>query len=73
MAGQNQRTDADKHDDSREDDAAAVALQTAAACGVLIDQSLGDKDGIVIALTEDEGSQDDVDDVELDAQQLHKS
>jgi hypothetical protein len=29
------------------------------------------EDGIVVALTEDEGAQDDVDDIELNAQQRH--
>ena len=39
--------------------------------GVLILAALGDEDGVVVALSEDEGGEDDVDDVELDAQQRH--
>ena len=38
---------------------------------ILIDRTLCHKDGIVVTLTKDEGAQDDVDDIELNAQQRH--
>ena len=38
---------------------------------VFVKRALCHEDGIVVALTEDEGAQDDVDDIELDAQQRH--
>ena len=36
-------------------------------------QTLRDEDGIVIALPEDEGGEDDIDDVETHVQQAHQA
>ena len=66
MLGKDQGTDADKHEDAAEDDTVAVVFQHPLAVGVFMQQSFGDIDGVVVALTEDECRQDDVDDVELD-------
>ena len=39
---------------------------------VFVHQPLGDEDGIVVSLTEDEGREDDIDNVELQAEQAHR-
>ena len=72
MLGKNKCAYADEHQDCRQYDASPIAGQSAAASGIFVDQALGDEDGIVVALTKDKSSQDDVDNVELHAQQLHQ-
>ena len=71
MLGKDQGTDADKHKDTAEDDTVAVVFQHPLAVGIFVEQPFCDINGVVIALAEDECRQDDVDDVELDAAQMH--
>ena len=71
MFGEDERADADEHEDAREDDAVAVVLQHPLAIGVFVEQPFRDEDGIVVALAEDEGGQDDVDNIKFDAAQVH--
>ena len=71
MLGHNQRTHADKHDQGRDDDAVLIRRKQFLAVGKLVDQSVGDKDGIVVALTEDECRQNHIDDVELHVAERH--
>ena len=73
MLGQYECADADEHQRGRKHHTTAIAAQPTAACGIFIDQSFGYKDGVVVTLSEDKGGQDDIDDIELDAQQLHQS
>ena len=40
---------------------------------MLIEQAFDDEDGIVISLAEDKGSEDDIDDIKLDAEKVHDS
>ena len=72
MPADNQRAYADEHDNGGQDHAAPAGLQAAPARSVLGHQALGDENGIVISLAEDESGQNDIDDVELEAQQLHE-
>ena len=72
MLGYDQGAHADKHDQGRDDDAVLIGRQQFLAVGIFINQAIGDEDGIVVALTKDKSSQDDVDNVELHAQQLHQ-
>ena len=71
MTGYDEGTDTNEHDERREDDRTTIGGEHGTMVLVLIDRALGHEDGIVVTLTEDEGAQDDVDDVELDAQQGH--
>ena len=71
MLGDNQRAHADKHDEGGDDDAVLKRGQQLLLIGKLVDQAVGDKDRVVVALSEDEGGQDDVDDIELHAQHAH--
>ena len=73
MARKDQGADADKHDESRDDDALLVGREHAAAVGIFILAAFGDEDGVVVALTEDEGGQDDVDHIELYVQKRHEA
>ena len=67
MFGENQGANANKHQYTAEDDAVAIVFQHSLAVGVFVEQALRDENRVVVALTEDEGGQDDVHDVELDA------
>ena len=71
MLGEDQRADADKHQYTTENDTVAVVFQHPLAVGVFVEQALCDENRVVIALTENEGGQNDVHDVELDASQMH--
>ena len=71
MLGEDECADADEHYQGREDDAPFVGSKDGAFVNIFRDAALRHEDGVVVALTEDEGGEDDVDDVELDAQQRH--
>ena len=71
MPGKDQRSDADEHDQGREGNGTLVGGQHLTAMPALVEAALGHEDGVVVALTKDEGGQDDVDQIELDAQQGH--
>ena len=71
MLGNNQRTDADKHNQCRDDDAVLERWQQLLLIGIFVDETVGDEDGVVVALSEDKGGQNDVDDVELHVEQTH--
>ena len=71
MFGKDECADADEHYQSREDDAAFVGSKNRFLVNIFRDASLGYEDGVVVALTKDEGRQDDIDDVELDAEKRH--
>ena len=71
MTGYDQRTNTNEHDTGRQEDGPAIGGQHGSMVLVLIKSALGHKDGIVVALAKDEGAQDDIDDIKLDAQQGH--
>ena len=71
MTGNDEGTDANEHDECREHDRPAIGGKHGTMVLVLIDRTLCHEDGIVVALTKDEGAQDNVDDIELNAQQRH--
>ena len=71
MTGNDEGADANEHDERREHDRPAIGGKHRTMVLVLIDRTFCHKDGIVVALTKDEGAQDDVDDIELNAQQRH--
>ena len=69
--GEDEDADADEHEGGGDDDAAAVTAEALLAVGVFVHETLGDEDGVVVALAEDEGGEDDVDNVEFDSGELH--
>ena len=71
MTGNDEGADANEHDERREEDRPAIGGEHGTMVLVLIDRTLRHEDGIVVTLTKDEGAQDDVDDIELNAQQRH--
>ena len=71
MTGYDQRTNTNEHDTGRQEDGPAIGGQHGSMVLVLIKSALGHEDGIVVALAEDKGAQDDIDDIKLDAQQRH--
>ena len=62
-----------EHDECRQDDRPSVGGQHGPTMGVLIDGALSHEDRIVVTLTKDERAQNDINDIELDAQQRHDS
>ena len=71
MTGYDEGANTNEHDKRREDDGPAIGGQHGTMVLVLIKGTFGHEDGIVVALAEDEGAQDDIDDIKLDAQQGH--
>ena len=71
MTGYDEGANTNEHDKRREDDGPAIGGQHGTMVLVLIKGTFGHEDGIVVALAEDEGAQDDIDDIKLDAQQCH--
>ena len=73
MLGQHQGSYADEHYHGRMEHAVLVGGKTFLPVGIFIHKTFGDEDRVVVALAEDEGGEDDVDDVEADVQQAHQS
>ena len=71
VLGKDECTDADEHDDSRDDDAVLIGSEHLAPVSIFILASLCHKDGVVVALSEDEGGENDVHHIELNIQQCH--
>ena len=71
VTGNDEGTDANEHDERREEDRPSIGGEHGTMVLVLIDRALSHEDGVVVALTKDERAQDDVDDIELNAQQRH--
>ena len=71
MTGNDEGADANEHDERREEDRPSIGGEHGAMVLVFVKRALRHEDGIVVALTKDEGAQDDVDDIELNAQQRH--
>ena len=72
MNRQDEDADAEQHDKCGQDDRLTVLREHGFAGAVLIEQAFDDEDGIVVSLAEDEGSEDDIDDVKLDSEELHE-
>ena len=71
MLGKYQGADAYEHNQCRQGNRAFVCCQHLAAMLAFVQASLGDKDGIVVALTEDERCQYHIHQIELYAQYCH--
>ena len=71
MTGNDERADANEHDERRKENRPSIGGEHGTMVFVLIDRALSHEDGVVVALTKDERAQDDVDDIELNAQQRH--
>ena len=71
MTGYDERTNTNEHDTGRQEDGSSIGGQHGSTMGVFIKSSLCHKDGIVVALSENKGAQDDIDNIKLDAQQGH--
>ena len=73
MLSNYERANAYEHDKGRDDDAVLERRQEFLLVGILVEESVGDEYCIVIALTEDKGGKDDINDVELHAEEIHQS
>ena len=73
MFGENQRADTDKHQQGGNDNAAPVGTQPFFAVGIFVHQPLGNENGIIVPLTEYEGSQNNIDNVEFHRKNVHQS
>ena len=73
MLGYDKSSYAYEHDNGRKQNAMLVGCKDRFARFMLIDTALGYKDSIVITLTEDKRSKDDIHDIELDAEYSHES
>ena len=71
MTGNDQGPDTNEHDERRQDDGSTIGCQHGTMVLVLIDSALRHKDGIVVALAKNKCTQDDINDIELNAQQGH--
>ena len=71
MNSEDQYTDADEHDQRGEDDRLPELRQDRLTCPAFVEQTFYHEDSVVVALTEDKRRQDDVDDVELQAEDTH--
>ena len=71
MAGQNEAADTDKHEQSRDGHAVFVGAESLTARGMFVHQPFGNEDSIVVSLTKDEGGENDIDNIKLDAAYLH--
>lgn len=69
MTGRDEGADTNKHNQCRHKYGTAIRSQHWPSMRVLIDGALGHEDGVVVALTEDKRAQDDIDDIELNAQE----
>ena len=72
MLRHDEGADADEHDEGGQDHGVLERPQDLLSRRVFVHQSLGDEDGIVVPLTENEGREDDIDNVELQAEQAHR-
>ena len=73
MFGKDECADADEHYQCGKDDAALVWREDRTFVYVFRDAAFRHENGVVVALAEDECGKDDVDDVELDAQNGHNA
>ena len=71
MLGNNKSADAYEHDQGREGNGAFVRSQHLAAVGAFVEAALGHKDGVVVALAEDERCQYNINYIKLYVQQPH--
>ena len=71
MLGNDERANAHKHNQRRDNDAALVAVEHLLTVSPLIHQPLGDKYRIVVALTENKRGENHIDNIKLDAQNIH--
>ena len=65
MLCKDQRSYSDEHDECRYDDALKIGGKHGSVVFMFVEASLGHEYGVVVALSEDECGEDDVDDVEL--------
>ena len=73
MTGNDEGADANEHDERREEDRPSIGGEHGTMVLVFVKRALRHEDGIVVTLTKDEGAQDVVDDIELNAQQRHNT
>ena len=71
MLREDENADADEHDGRRKDNRLAVLRKHFFAGAVLVHEAFDNENRIVVTLTEDKRSEDDVDDIELNTKQLH--
>ena len=72
MLRHRESADADEHNEGRQHHGILERAQDLLPRRILVHQPFRDEDGIVVPLAENEGREDDIDDVELDAEQAHR-
>ena len=71
MTGYDEGTDANEHDERREEDSPSIGGEHRTMVLVLIERALCHEYGVVVSLAENEGCQDNVDQIKLDSHQGH--
>ena len=73
MLGKSQHPNAYEHDERAKHHGIAVGMQNLLAGLILVLQPFGNEDAVIVSHTEDEGSQNNIDNVELQAREAHNS
>ena len=73
MAGHDKGAHSDEHDGGRKENASLIGGKDSAAVLAFVNESLGDKNAVVIALSENECGENHVDEVEFDVEQVHRT
>ena len=73
MLCEDEDADADEHDGRGKDNRLAVLRQNRLAGAMLINQAFNNEDGVIVSLSENECSEDNIDDIKLNTKQLHDS
>ena len=73
MLGKSQNANADEHDNGAEHHGIAVGMENLLPRLKLIFQPLGNENAVIISHSKDEGGQDNIHDIELQARQAHDS
>ena len=73
MLGYNQRAHTNKHNQGWDDNAVLIWGQQFLLIGKLVNQSISNKDGIVVTLSEDKGCQNHIDNIELHVEHTHNT
>ena len=71
MLRHNERSHTNKHDQSRDDNTVLIRRQQFLFICKLIDESVSNKYGVIVALSKDKRGENDIDDIELHIEEIH--
>ena len=71
MFGQQQHAERNQHDERTEEDGLVELREHPVAGALFVERTFQHKNRVVVALSEEERGEDDVDDIELNTCQLH--